>query len=468
MPTATLKAYSGAYPSITNSIRAAVAYASDPLALIQTIVESGVHNARTWNFDGLPRNNYRFYLQVIDGSGNVTETLADFDVVPGIISGTLSRDDEQIQVGITPGVVPGATSWVFDGTETYAGSGIFKKDYRGWSIVVDECTGRDIMVQGVDYSWDSVSGTFQLLTPNDILASQQWYNIHFNTQNNTQGNSYPTVTDFSIRIITSTGNLTGDDFGNKVIVEPSSSYIEITLPDIATVPQGRKCLIESSNSASTVCAKFIPLVGQTINWLDGNVFLYPNESFSIYCFSRSGVKEWRICDEQGNFRTVGNAVASDNISMINCLAWDGSQVSNLTYARLYNMVLNLPVSQVVTYDNHELNTGTKSLYSLANGSGMFYIPDRRNFFERNSDITVPAGTYSPDTIISHKHKESIGSLPVPPFGQDIVDIPNIGEYKGIGTHKVDFTSDAMDFSGTGLGSSETQPKNYRINKYVLI
>src|SRR5574337_2057343 len=116
MATATLKAYSGNYPSITNRLRASVAYASSPLAIVADIIENSPHVTRTWSFDGLPRNNYRFYLDEIDGSGNVLQNLADFDVVPGEINGTLSRDDEQIQVDVTPGLVAGATSWTLDGS----------------------------------------------------------------------------------------------------------------------------------------------------------------------------------------------------------------------------------------------------------------------------------------------------------------------------------------------------------------
>jgi hypothetical protein len=460
--TATLKAYSGAYPSISNDIRASVAYASMPLALVAQIVESGTHNQRTWSFDGLPRNNYRFYLDEIDGDGNVVKNLADFDVVPGIISGSLSRDDEQIQVDGTPGLTAGETSWTLDGTDG-------KKDFRGWDIVVDECTGRDILVLGVDYSWDKTLGKFQLLLDGDKLQHDQWYNIHFNSQDNVQGNSYPTLSDFGTRLITETGNILATDFGNNILVEPDGDYIELTLPDINTVVPGRPLHVEIGNTDSDCSVKFLPFGSNTINFLSDSLYACKNESFKIYSFSRSGVLEWRVFDLYGNFKTVGTVIGSDNISVENAIGFDGSQVSMYKYARLYNeFVLHLPIAQIVNYSDHENSVETKCLYSYANPEGMFYLPDRRNFFERNSTIGSVAGTYHDDTIKLHKHKETIGQLPSPPFGEDDVTQSGNGEYGGHGTNKPDYTSDPIDNDGVGIGADETQPKNYRINKFVLV
>jgi hypothetical protein len=459
--TATLKAYSGAYPSISNDIRASVAYADMPLALVAQIIESGVHNQRTWSFNGLPRNNYRFYLDEIDGSGNVVKNLADFNVVPGIVSGSLSRDDEQIQVDGTPGLVSGETSWTLDGSGG-------KRDFRGWDIVVDECTGRDILVRDSDYSWDKSLGKFQLLATGDKLQTLQWYNIHFNSQDNIQGNSYPTLSDFNTRLITDTGNILSTDFGNKILVEPSGDYIELTLPDIQTVVPGRPLSVEVGNTNEDCCVKFLPFESNTINFFSTMLFACRNECFRIYSFLRGSTLEWRVYDIQGNFKTVGNNISSDVINGVNCVPLDGSQLSILKYARLYEFVLNLPVSRVVNYADHETTVDRKCLYSYANSSGVFYIPDRRDLFERNSTTGFPAGAYHDDTIKFHKHKESVGQLPSPPFGQDVVTQSGNGTYGGHGTNKPDYTSDPIDDNGSGIGFSETQPKNYRINKFVLI
>ena len=90
-----------------------------------------------------------------------------------------ARNDEQIIVGTTPGFNAGLQAVVFDGTETFIGSGLYKPDYRGWVIVPSELTGRGILALGLDYSWDKDTGTFILLQVGDILETGTYYNIHF-------------------------------------------------------------------------------------------------------------------------------------------------------------------------------------------------------------------------------------------------------------------------------------------------
>lgn len=89
------------------------------------------------------------------------------------------KNDETIQVGVTPGLVAGASSFTFDGTETFPGSGIFKPDYRYYEPVFSEIGGRSPMIKGVDYSWDYTTGVFTLLSVPDIFADLQYYNVHF-------------------------------------------------------------------------------------------------------------------------------------------------------------------------------------------------------------------------------------------------------------------------------------------------
>jgi hypothetical protein len=60
------------------------------------------------------------------------------------------------------------------------------------------------------------------------------------------------------------------------------------------------------------CVKLVPHSGNTINFLNGNVYMLPNESLTLYKFTRSaGVYEWRIKNAIGNFTKVGGHVYSD-------------------------------------------------------------------------------------------------------------------------------------------------------------
>lgn len=91
----------------------------------------------------------------------------------------LLRNDEQIKVGTTPGLVAGTSYFRFDGSETALGSGIFVPDYRGYLIVISELTGRGILVEGLDFSWNYITGEFEFLQASDIFSLNTWYNVHF-------------------------------------------------------------------------------------------------------------------------------------------------------------------------------------------------------------------------------------------------------------------------------------------------
>jgi len=91
----------------------------------------------------------------------------------------IQRNDEQIQVGTTPGLVAGSYFFVFDGSETFVGSGIFKPDYRLTDPVFSFVSGTGILIKGVEYAWDYTEGNFSLIQPGNVFQDNQWYNVHF-------------------------------------------------------------------------------------------------------------------------------------------------------------------------------------------------------------------------------------------------------------------------------------------------
>lgn len=467
MPTTVLNIMSVAFPSITNRLKASVYLQSDPQALIASQIDSvSGHPARTWSFPGLPRNNYGFALDEIDGGGTLVNRIAFFDVVPSELDGSLNRDDEQIQVGTTPGLVAGVNTFTFDGT---AG----KPDYRGWTIVVSEYTGRVPMIEdALDFTWDKDTAIFTLLQVGDVFANSQWYNIHFNPQDNPAGNSYPTVTDFGIRLITS-GNSLETDFGNKLLIEPDDVYIEVSLPAILTVPQGRKMMVEIGG-VTRACVNFLS-VDASINFLRGRIMAYPNESFSIYRFQRAvGNDEWRVCDEQGNFDTVGRNVSDDSIisNTFNCHLLDGESVETVRYARIYNeIVLNLPMGAVCNYDVWT-TAGNRTKYSLDNSSnpsaaGHFHLPERLGYFEKNLDAGF-AGQFNAEQVGPHTH----------PSLSAIKTAAHASSSTALGSQEIRFLVNTVASGGNGDATAivvtnendgdSNEPNNYLINKYVLI
>lgn len=88
----------------------------------------------------------------------------------------ITRNDEQIQVGTTPGLVAGLSYFVFDGT-------FGKPDYRGFDLLIFEYAGRQPMIKDLDYSWDYVTGLFNLLQApfgvQEVFQAAQWYTVQF-------------------------------------------------------------------------------------------------------------------------------------------------------------------------------------------------------------------------------------------------------------------------------------------------
>lgn len=471
MPTVVLNAYSKDYPAISNRIRASVYLQTNPQALIATIIDStSGHPARTWSFPGLPRANYGFSLDEINGSDVVVNNLALFDVVPGEIEGQLSRADEQIQVDLTYGFLAGSNSFVFDGTPGAPGGagGLYqpKPNYIGWEIVPSELDGRGILKKGIDYSWDSTTGTFTLLQSGDVFSAGNVYNIHFENQISGAGGSTPTAvsTDFQIEFIDSNETLDVSYFGKKLIIQPVGDYIEVTLPDISTVPQGRKMMVEVE-ADDLCCVKFISFGSNEIKYRTGNLYVLPNEHFSIY----SDGTNWRVC-ESNIEKNVGALVSHEFTSLLNAQPLNGSIGETDKHARIYNeVVLELPTIQRCNYD--DWNTGNnKYLYSLANSAdpandGKFHFPDRRGLFERNNN-NGKAGDYGSEGIGPHSHpiKYILEGNDGAPTGAGQV----LKKFDGDGVGSGQGGSGVNNYAISNNTGSETVPVHYLINKYILL
>lgn len=462
MPTVVLDAVSKAYPTISNRIRASITLSND-VAIIASIIDvTAGHPSRVWHFPGLARANYAFSLDEIDGGGVPIQNLAYFDVVPSNIDGLLSRDDEQIIVDLTSGFTAGLNTVTFDGT---AG----KPNYIGWTIVPSELTGRGILALGLDYSWVPSTGVFTLLQAGDILQTGTYYNIHFDPNVQTAGGSPPSVIDFTARLITADDTALITDFGNTIILEPAGVYLILSLPDIATVPVGRILTVEmiKLRGNAVQCTKFLPNGADVINFMRGNLYMMNNENLAIYRFMRPDLSnEWRVRNEHGNFHRIGEPTGDDAIATgVYCKQlYDGSAKNKYQFARIFNeVVLTLPGTQVCNYDDWATGNN-KYLFSLANSADpgnvdKFHFPDRRGIFERNNNAGK-SGDFATDSIKNHVHSVS----PPSSNSQAGFGLTTTGSDPLGGDGPVTAYNTANNTGGT----SETAPKHYLINKYVLI
>lgn len=402
MSTVALNIYTGAFPTISNDIEIRVYEQANPLAVVVSDRKLAPHGLHTWSFPGLPRTNYLFRIFEVTGSpATIIQQLGgDMDVVPGLATGVEFRATEQIQADVTTGLTNGNTSFTFDGA---AGT----EDWRGWDISTFDRIGTGPMKKGVDYNWNKTTGVFTLLQVGDVIAFQEWFNVEFEAQNNAITQSTPTIFPLfsSAKIITANYSINaGTDFGALLIVDPPGDYLELTLPDIATVVEFRPVTIEMRRSSTAKCCKIVAQSGQFIDWMGptgprNDLYICPNESIKLYNFiDRTNpsvpVAMWRVLDPKGNFLTAGHQFGDDNITanMFNVVQFVGTRCDIFQYARFYNdYVSQLPPSQLVNYDDWS-TSNRWYFFSLANSSNpananKFFIPDRRDIVEKISDGT---------------------------------------------------------------------------------
>jgi hypothetical protein len=265
MATVALNIYTGAFPTISNDIEIRIYEQANPLAIVTSDRKPAPHGLTTWSFPGLPRTNYLFRIFEVTGSpATIIQQLGgDMDVVPGLANGVNFRATEQIEADVTTGLTNGTNTFTFNGT---AGT----EDWRGWEISTIDRIGTGPMKRGIDFNWNKTTGVFTLVQGGDQFAFQEWFNVEFEAQNNASTSSTPTIFPIfsAAKIITSNYSINaGTDFGAILIVDPPGDYIELTLPDIATVVELRVVTIEMRRSSTTKCCKIITQSGQVIDWL---------------------------------------------------------------------------------------------------------------------------------------------------------------------------------------------------------
>lgn len=464
-----------AYPDITNRIQGSV-LSWDGVTVIASIIDTtAMHPSRLWSYAGLPRANYKWSLDEIDGSGIIVRNLSNFDAVPSVIDGELTRNKEQLQVNAADsGLVSGLNTATLDGTDG-------KPDFRGWKIVIAPYGDiRNILVEGLDYTWVSDTGVFSLLQ-GEFFAAGAWWTFLFISQTQTQGNSAPTIFDYSTRLITTESTINYSDFGNAILVESEDTYIKVSIPSIVTIPVGRDVKVEIGGTGIN-CVEFSPFGTDTIGFLRGKLYGYSGESFIMRRYQHADLtNQWRVYSASGNFATAGNLFGANQIQSGILLAklLNGSSESIFQYSRIYNeIVLNLPGTQVCTYANHATGNN-KYLFSLegtGGNAGKFFFPDLRGVTYKNNNAGK-AGDFEDWALVDARHETDIytnaaGVGAGSHFGGGVTLRGNMGTFQSLINGYSALTNspcktDGTAFSGANI-STETKVKSVLINPYILI
>ena len=436
------------YPDITNRIQGSVLDWSGATIITSIIDTTAGHPSRLWSYAGLPYANYKWSLDEIDGSGIIIRNLSNFDAVPSVIDGLLTRDKVQIQVGVAlSGLVAGAATALFNGA-----GGV--PDFTGWKIIVFPYGDtRNALIEGLDYTFNQTT-----LLQGELFAANAWWTFVFVAQTQTQGNSAPTIFDYSTRLMTTTGNILYTDFGNALLIKQIGTYGEYSLPDITTIPVGRPLEVEVGGTG-ILASKFITYGADIIAFLRGNLIAYPGESFTIVRYQNPDLSnEWRVKFPSGNFARVGDLVNANSIQsgMLLAKLANGDSVSTLTYARLFNeIVIQLPGAQRSTYAAH--GTGNNKYLFSAEGTGgdagKFYLPDYRGLWTASNN-TGKAGDF-------------LAAL----TGEIVVPIPVADTYNGhfgTPTKTGSGNDNPVSVNITVNPGQKSRPDTLLMNQYILI
>lgn len=457
--------YTGAFATIINPLKYVIYKVSDPLAEVNSQTFAAPHPERTVTFGSLEAVIYNFKLLEMSGTTPIRE-VANFNFKPNNKEFKY-RVPENVIVGTTVGWTDGATSATLDGSGG-------KADWRTWEIIVSQ-PGIGPLLEGINYTWDSVTGVFTLIDGNTIYNTLQ-YQIQFQPKTiEADGGLPPAVLFSAVMTVTADTVLTADDMGKKILLNPASNYIEVTMPNIATVVSGRVTFFETVRQTGGMFTVKIIAAGLD-KWAFGYtgrtaMYICPNESFE--CYKEGG--EWRVQNAVGNFLSVGEQVSSDLDDLMGGVVMNGSDYNIKQYARLYeDYVLRLPATAYVTYAAWSTTTN-QSKWSTSNGGlpEVAKLPDRTDRHERNSGVGN-SGARLEAAVGTHQHI-------APHVGADNPGAGIVGYGKAtslaaaLSAWFVQATTSVRDMvskpaSSTGVIAADTENyvKSYYVNKFVKV
>jgi hypothetical protein len=355
-------------PATVNTLRMNLYNSKAPTAVLATL-EQAWNEENIWTFTDLtPGVNYIYNLFEVDSNGIVLQQYTKNPNFTSRSAGSIAvKSPQDIQVGVTPGLVAGTTSATFS-------------DWAGWDVTIEDI-GAGTMQRGVGYAYDIATGTLTLLGSGHVFINTQRFFVRFEPK--VIAASIATRDLWSdIKLIADNISLDPTDAGKKMIIVGNPTFLNINLPLINTA--SNSIFWFESAKGNHINATITSLNGNAIDWMEGGktrLYIGQSENIAIYRYNDT----WRVHSYEGNFLTVGTEFTSHANSYINAVPLDGSQLNKDEYPRLYEWILNLPTDLRVPFDSWlGNNTLNRFKYSLANSAGFFRVPDVRGQYQVNA------------------------------------------------------------------------------------
>jgi hypothetical protein len=287
--------------------------------------------------------------------------------------------------------------------------------------------------------------------------------------------------------------------GQAFWLKGSAGYFEITLPDLATIPDNEPFhFMSDGGSHVNIGLKCLP--GQTIQWYKNKadlasdtratrIILGQQQKLSLYkiTLDDSSVRYLIL----GGFeqRPIGRVITDMTADCINTIFADGSVLSRSVYVALWEHVQALQAANpaavvaatawenVGEYDgvNYNVNYGK---YHTGDGSTTFGIPrlyagtgSGTGFLRMVDGTTRLSGSFEIDAVAQHEHEQTVGTLPSTLFGKGATRIK--GNYNGIGSGQTDLTGPnglvvGSTFQNADKTSYENRPVNTGVYASIVI
>lgn len=199
------------------------------------------------------------------------------------------------------------------------------------------------------------------------------------------GQGYPK----SVIEITSDATLNTTHYNNLMEAIGAGSILTVNIPALSMIPDGIKFGFTTDNGSQRYLAITVPpgnffAVGKQQR---GTIWLAQGEQITLI---KKGYY-MRVVSWTGDHLRVGDRVTKDGTPPLNSLPETGGWYLKSEYPRLWEWYINtLPPADIVnSSDDAVLNGLLRTKWAV--GTTKFWVPDRKNYFDRISDGTRRAG-----------------------------------------------------------------------------
>lgn len=438
-----------------------------------------------------------YYYQLFESpDGTATGTVRNFFTIQPNTNAFANRDNLHIYPGVSDFMAVGVSVYGVDDS------------LPGWNWYIERKKG-GTMGPGIEYvktkaSLDTTiddedADGWRLLAAGDLATEDDEFIIHFYPQLVASTSSGQTGLLISAtQLLTASVTLDFSAIGQSFWLQGAAGYFEVTLPDLATVPDNEPVYFMSAGGAH-VNVGIKAFAGQLINFnrnqtagsTASRIVLGQGERLALYRITTgTGDKIWGILWGGEGAVQVGEIVSSFSKIGLNYIFLDGTQgISGATYVRAYEFISGLDPACVVapgdwnatqTIDGlvYNINHGKFSLDAVAKVFGLpktfelGYLRALNGITGANPFNGFP-GAFQPLMFPKHAHAGTAGLLPGAPNGKAAppqnAGAPDMGLYKNPGNLDVDLTSAPMNVpapGGTGAlltqVGGENRPSSYGI------